>query len=105
MEKPNLLYIENMSGGDKTFERKLINIIKQEFPLEIEVYFKNIKSKNNKLTAEIVHKIKHKIIIFGMKNNFKIAEAFENSLKEGSIEFQKEFEVTLKIITNYLKNL
>ena len=31
MEKPNLSYIESMSGGDKAFEQKLIDIIKKEF--------------------------------------------------------------------------
>ena len=35
MEKPNLSYIESMSGGDKAFEQKLIDIIKKEFPEEI----------------------------------------------------------------------
>ena len=31
MEQPNLSYIESMSGGDKDFEQKLIDIIQKEF--------------------------------------------------------------------------
>ena len=41
METPNLSYIYNMSGGDTAFEKKIINIIKMEFPLEKEEYLKN----------------------------------------------------------------
>jgi HPt (histidine-containing phosphotransfer) domain-containing protein len=105
MERPNLLYIESMSGGDKTFERKLIDIIKEEFPIEKEVYFTNIKSKNNKLTAEIVHKLKHKISILGLEKSYEIAIAFENNLIEGHYELQEDFEAVLQLITDYLKQL
>jgi len=105
MERPNLSYIESMSGGDKTFERKLIDIIKEEFPIEKEVYFTNIKSKNNKLTAEIVHKLKHKISILGLEKSYEIAIAFENNLIEGQYELQEDFEAVLQLITDYLKQL
>ncbi len=105
MERPNLSYIESMSGGDKTFERKLIDIIKEEFPIEKEVYFTNIKSKNNKLTAEIVHKLKHKISILGLEKSYEIAIAFENNLIEGHYELQEDFEAVLQLITDYLKQL
>ena len=105
MERPNLSYIEGMSGGDKTFERKLIDIIKEEFPIEKEVYFTNIKSKNNKLTAEIVHKLKHKISILGLEKSYEIAIAFENNLIEGQYELQEDFEAVLQLITDYLKQL
>lgn len=105
MERPNLSYIESMSGGDKTFERKLIDIIKEEFPIEKEVYFTNIKSKNNKLTAEIVHKLKHKISILGLEKSYEIAIAFENNLIEGHYELQEDFEAILQLITDYLKQL
>jgi HPt (histidine-containing phosphotransfer) domain-containing protein len=94
-----------MSGGDKTFERKLIDIIKEEFPIEKEVYFTNIKSKNNKLTAEIVHKLKHKISILGLEKSYEIAIAFENNLIEGQYELQEDFEAVLQLITDYLKQL
>ena len=52
-----------MSGGDKIFERKLIDIIKEEFPKEKEVYFNNINAKNLKLTSEIVTFIKYYFVI------------------------------------------
>lgn len=105
MEQPNLSYINSMSGGDKAFEQKLIDIIKKEFPEEKAVYFANIKAKNHKLTAENVHKLKHKISILGLEKSYETAVAFENNLLEGSTELQDEFESILTIMTNYLQQL
>ncbi|WP_405575297.1 Hpt domain-containing protein [Winogradskyella sp. Asnod2-B02-A] len=105
MEQPNLSYINSMSGGDKAFEQKLIDIIKKEFPEEKEVYFTNIKANNYKLTAENVHKLKHKISILGLEKSYETAVAFENNLLEGSTKLQDEFESILTIMTNYLQQL
>ena len=105
MERPNLSYIESMSGGDKTFERKLIDIIKEEFPIEKEVYFTNIKSKNNKLTAEIVHKLKHKISILGLEESYKIADEYEHNLRLKSNDKAYDFDLILATISNYLKTI
>ena len=105
MEQPNLSYINSMSGGDKAFEQKLIDIIKKEFPEEKEVYFTNIKANNYKLTAENVHKLKHKISILGLEKSYETAVAFENNLLEESTKLQDEFESILTIMTNYLQQL
>ena len=105
MEQPNLSYIENLSGGDKPFEQKLIAIIKEEFPDEKKTYFENIAANNYKLTAENVHKLKHKISILGLEKSYEIAVAFENNLLKGNTTLQIEFESILMIITNYLNKL
>ncbi|MEM5563768.1 Hpt domain-containing protein [Psychroserpens sp. AS72] len=105
MEQPNLSYINSMSGGDKAFEQKLIDIIKGEFPEEKKVYFDNIAAENYKLTAENVHKLKHKISILGLEKSYEIAVAFENNLLEGETTLQEEFEAILTTITNYLQQL
>ena len=105
MEKPNLSYIQSMSGGDEAFEKKLINIIKAEFPIEKEDYYNNYKSNNFKLAADNVHKLKHKISILGLEKSYEIAVAFENNLLEGDTTLNKEFESILINITNYLQQL
>ena len=105
MEKPNLSYIHSMSGGDKTFEKKLIDIIKAEFPSEKEEYFNNYNAGNFKLTADNVHKLKHKISILGLEKSYEIAIAFENNLLEGETTLNQEFESILINITNYLLQL
>lgn len=105
MEYPNLSYIHSMSGEDKSFEQKLIKIIKEEFPEEKKVYLNNIAENNYKLTAENVHKLKHKISILGLEKSYEIAVAFENNLLEGHTTLQNEFESILTIMTNYLHKL
>jgi HPt (histidine-containing phosphotransfer) domain-containing protein len=105
MEQPNLNYIHNMSGGDTTFEQKLIGIIKEEFPEEKKVYSNNINSKNYKLAASNVHKLKHKISILGLEKSYDTAVAFENNLLEGDATLKNEFETILTVITKYLQDL
>mgnify|MGYP000169438902 CR=1 FL=1 len=43
MEQPNLLYIKTLSKGDRSFEEKIINIIKVEFPVEKKKYLKALR--------------------------------------------------------------
>jgi HPt (histidine-containing phosphotransfer) domain-containing protein len=105
MEQPNLSYINSLSGSDKIFEQKLIEIIKIEFPEEKQVYDNNFKNKNYKLAADNVHKLKHKISILGLEKGYEIAIAFENNLIEGDTSLYKEFETILNTITNYLQKL
>ncbi len=105
MSQPNLSYIKNLSGGDTAFEAKLIGIIKTEFPVEKAVYQKNIESKNFKLAAENVHKLKHKISILGLEKSYKIAADYEDSLREHSFNGKEDFDNILETITNFLKTL
>ena len=105
MEQPNLSYINSMSGGDKAFEKKLIDIIKGEFPEEKKVYFENFEAKNYKLTAENVHKLKHKISILGLVKSYDVAVDYENSLIDGNTEGRIEFESILQIMTDFLETL
>ncbi|MCK8479332.1 Hpt domain-containing protein [Psychroserpens algicola] len=105
MEQPNLSYIHSMSGGDQAFEQKLIHIIKTEFPIEKQVYFDNISAKDYKLTAEIVHKLKHKISILGLEKSYDVAVNYETNLLEDKTLLQDEFEAILQIMTNYLQEL
>ena len=105
MEQPNLSYIKSMSGGDEGFEQKLIGIIKSEFPVEKETYVNAVAEQNHKATAEIVHKLKHKISILGLVKSYDVAVEYEHNLTEGSTEGQENFEAILKRITEYLETL
>ena len=105
MEQPNLSYIHSMSGGDKAFEQKLIDIIKAEFPEEKKVYFNNIAAENYKLTAENVHKLKHKISILGLEKSYDVAVNYENNLIDGNTKGRTDFESILQIMTNFLETL
>jgi HPt (histidine-containing phosphotransfer) domain-containing protein len=104
-ELPNLNYIHQLSGGDEAFEKKLIDIVKLEFPQEKEVYYANYASKNFKQAADNVHKLKHKISILGLEKSYEIAVTFEKNLLEGNTNLNKQFESILNTITNYLQQL
>ena len=105
METPNLNYIKELSGGDEAFEKEIINIVKEEFPQEKEVYFKSVDSGNFEAMVEIVHKLKHKISIFGLTKAYEVAVNYEKNLKEGTKELKEDFEEVLKLITSYLETI
>lgn len=105
MEKPNYSYINSLCGDDNSFKLKLLEIIKREFPQERDLYLKNISEKKIKEAAENVHKLKHKISIFGLEKSYEIANQFENNLKDNDSSLKFEFEEILKNITLFLNKL
>lgn len=105
MEKPNLDYINQLSNGDQVFKDKIITIIQNELKSEIQTYENHIKEIDKKNAAEIVHKLKHKISIFGLEKSYYIAEEFENNLKNNSTHLQSDFEAILKLMQEYVEQL
>ncbi len=106
METPNINYVHDISGGDQDFERQLITILKKEFPAELKEYESAMEIKDFALAAEKVHKIRHKISIFGLEEGFALSEEYENQLKLGKPENLKDnFEQLLKIINRFIKKL
>ena len=105
MEKPNLNYINQLSGGDKEFEKKMINLIKEEFTEERDTYRINFNSKNYSQLVDDVHKIKHKISILGLEKSYEIASNYEKNLREESIELNKDFNQILETMTSFISNL
>jgi HPt (histidine-containing phosphotransfer) domain-containing protein len=105
MEKPNLEYINQLSGGNKDFEIKIISILKSELPQEIQIYEEAIVSLNYKIAADCVHKLKHKISFLGLVEGYAVAEKYENALKIDQIEMKNEFEKILNILQNFVVTL
>lgn len=105
MEQPNQSYINSLSGNDEVFKKKLIGIIKKEFPEEKQIYFDNFKAKNFKLAADNVHKLKHKISILGLEKSYDVAVAYESNLTEGSTKLKEEFEAILTAMTIYIEEI
>lgn len=105
MEQPNLNYINELSGNDEDFKQKMISIVKSELPQEIESYNSLFKLQNFNATAEMVHKLKHKISVLGLEKSYYIAEKFEDNLKQGSTELQIEFEKVLDLMQKFVDDL
>ncbi|MDC8005692.1 Hpt domain-containing protein [Aureisphaera galaxeae] len=105
MEKPNFLYIDNLCSGDKAFKARLLQIVKEELPDEIQKYRESVLSNNLPNIAACVHKLKHKISILGMEENYHMAERFEENLKSGSYKGRGEFEAILQVMTDFVEEL
>lgn len=102
METPNLTYIKEISGGDKDFEKSMLDILKAEFPKEYTVLKNNFANKNYQEVALNIHKIKHKIGMLGMKKSFEFATTIEQDVKKGIIEEYDAFLLILDRINVYL---
>lgn len=105
MEQPNLNYIDQLSAGDEEFKAKMIAIVKEELPMEIIAYKENLTQEKYMLTAECVHKLKHKISILGLENSYYLADQFENNLKQESTLLKNEFNLTLETMQEFINNL
>lgn len=104
-EQPNLSAIKELSGGDPDFESLLIKIVKKELPEEIETYHNNLSVKNYQLTADNVHKLKHKISILGLETSYYLATDYENELREHNLSKKNEFEKVLQAMTSFVNGL
>lgn len=104
-ETPNLNYIHELSGGDSEFEGQMIAILKQELPTEVDTYNNSIKNQNFKQSAEIVHKIKHKISILGLEKSYDFSVAYEKELLKGSMEKHTDFLSILNNMSTFLDQL
>jgi hypothetical protein len=105
MEKPNLSYIEKLSKGDVSFQKDILNIVKEELQVEIDNYYTYFKAKDFKKAKVFVHRIKHKMSILSLEKSYEITNSFENDLRESNFKHQKYFESMLPVMTNYLKTL
>lgn len=103
MDTPNLNYIKELSGGDEEFEKKVLSVLKQEFPEELQRFLGNYEKKDYKKSAEDVHKLKHKISILGLVNGYHLAAAFENELKLESDSLYGSFMEVMDQIKLFLK--
>ena len=105
METPNLDYVNSLARDDDSFKDLLIDVIKNEFPVEQKEYHESCKNNDYKKIEESVHKIKHKISILGLEKSYKKANEFEHNLRELSLIGQQDFEKTLIAITNYIETI
>ncbi|EAQ40439.1 hypothetical protein MED134_06779 [Dokdonia sp. MED134] len=105
MEKPNLSYIQELSGGDASFEKVLIGVVQAELPVEIAEYEENMKNSAFAKAAENVHKIKHKLGIVGLVDGYELAITYEAELKENNTRLEQAFKDILNSVIDFIKDL
>ncbi len=102
MEQPNLSLIKEIADNDADFEKSILDILKKEFPDEVALYKKNYNAKNYTEASDDVHKLKHKISLLGLNEDFKLAADYENELKKEDIGLHNNFVEILDKIHVYL---
>ncbi|WP_378178688.1 Hpt domain-containing protein [Aquimarina sp. SS2-1] len=105
IEKPNLEYIHELAAGSETFKKKLITIIKREFPEEKNIFLENYHEKKYGDAAENVHKLKHKIGMLGFEKGYQTTIDFEEELLDGEHSLFSEFMLILDSIENFLTTI
>lgn len=103
MSQPNLSYINKLADGDEEFSKNLIDIIRFEFPKEVNLYLENMRLGNYEQAAKGVHKIKHKISILSFEKGYELADQHEINLINGNNVFEIQFNEVLSSLTNFLK--
>ena len=103
MKNPNLSYIKSISGGDSEFEEHILNVLKNDFFKEKKEFQELYDDKNFIESANLVHKIKHKFSILGLKDDFTIASEFEKQLQNKEVGLYNDFVNILDKIHVYLK--
>jgi len=104
-EAPNLNYIKELAAGSPDFEKRIIDIMKREFPEERNEFSANYSNKKYIEAAEIVHKLKHKIGMLGLEESYHIARDFEHELRDKNPALFPKFVLILKTIQEFLDNL
>lgn len=102
MELPNLSVIKEISENDIEFQNSILEILKTEFPQEVDLYKHNFESKNYLEASNNVHKLKHKISLLGLSKGLQTATEYELALKNGNIELHNDFIDILDKIHVYL---
>lgn len=103
--QPNIDYIKKLSGDNSEFEQKFILILKEEFPVETQDYKNFIESRDLKMAAELVHKLKHKFNILSMTDAYTYAVAYEEELLANDMSGDVNFIAFLDTVKNYLNTL
>ncbi|GAB7258064.1 Hpt domain-containing protein [uncultured Polaribacter sp.] len=104
MEKPNLNYLKEISGGDIDFENSMLSILKTELPEELSILKSYYENSNYEELSLSIHKIKHKIGMLGMPIALEFASKIENDVKKGNLEQYTDLIFILERINVYLKN-
>lgn len=102
MEEPNLSVIEEISGNDIDFQNSILEILKAEFPKEVDVYKNSFELKAYNEAAKNVHKLKHKISLLGLQEGLQLATQLEIDLKKENTALHNKFLEILDKIHVYL---
>ena len=103
--RPNIDYIKKLADGSREFEEKMIEILKEEYPREKELFLEYFDNDHLMKAADMIHKIKHKFSMLGMEDEYMFSVDFEEQLRVENIVNYPDFLAILNITDNYIKEL
>ncbi len=103
-EQPNLVYIKKLADGNVAFEKKLIEVIKEELPEEFAAYNDLLKNKKFTKASDLVHKLIHKISILGLEKGYLVAKKYEQALRQNDATMQIAFESIIQKMSDFINN-
>jgi len=105
-EKPNLDYVVELIGTkDFDFEHKFVALLKSEFSWDLGKYLYHIEKEEPRAAAEIVHKLKYKFSVLGMKKAFALAEEHKQKLHDGDTSLKADFREVLNTVDRFLQTI
>jgi len=105
-ETPNLSYVGDLIGTkDYEFQKKFVDLLKIEFTSDLGKYLYHIKIDEPRAAAEVVHKLKYKFSVLGMKKAFVFAENHKERLHDGNTDLDADFRKTLKTVSSFLETV
>ena len=101
---PTFSYLDELSGNNRQFKLKIIQMILEDLPKDQDLYHYALSLKNYHWAADIVHRIKQRILFFQMTESLKLADKHENLLREGKATYHTEFNEIVNKILKFLEN-
>ena len=78
----DLTYLQQISEGDTVFECEILTIYLKETPKLAQNIQKALKARKYIIAANLVHELKSKIRIIGLKQAWGLADLIEMSLRK-----------------------
>lgn len=76
----DLSYLENMSGGDKSLMKEMIEIFKEQVPEFVTEMNSSLNNQDWKALASVAHKAKSSIAIIGLSDLIEELKIFETNV-------------------------
>ncbi len=96
----DLSYLRQISEGDVSFECEILLLYLREVPPLAQKTKNTLKVGDYKSAADLVHKLKSKIRVIGLKQAWRLADFIEAGLRKKTnlSELVKKIKVFFKII-------
>lgn len=98
----DLSYLDELSDGDETFKKEMINVFLKEVPEQISHLEGSVSERNYDQTATVIHALRTKIRTFGIIAIDELSERLEYTAKTKSFDNWKDFEKEVQNLTSEL---